>query len=93
MTTDLFSINKPRGKEIYDRSFAIIQQVREELAELDKELMDLPEGAQWSGQKATEFMSAYGEQRNKITNSFPDALTEIAEALNAKLKEYVAVDG
>ena len=86
------SINTEVAKSIYDKAMALQENIQEELSQLDKQLMNLPDGGEWRGAAADTFMNAYTDMQTKITTDFPNLLEELASNLNKNLANLVAAD-
>lgn len=86
------SINTEQAKAIYDKAMALQGSIKEELAQLNKQLMDLPDRGEWRGVAADTFMNVYMDMQNKITTEFPNLLEELANNLNKNLANLIDAD-
>jgi len=86
------SIDTGRAGEIYTNSVSRIGRLREELAALNTDIMDLPEGANWKGDAADKFMGIYAEMQDQITNQFPQLLDDLNTNLNTNLQNLIDAD-
>lgn len=86
------SINTGEAKSIYDKSKSLIQEMRDELAQLNSEITALPDRGEWKGDAADKFMGIYGDMQNKITQEFPQLLDDLADNLDKNLQNLVDAD-
>jgi WXG100 family type VII secretion target len=88
----VISINTEVATTIYTTSKATIEELRERLASLDKDIMDLPGGGEWKGDAADKFMGIYHEMQSKITTEFPQLLDDLNENLDKNLQNLISAD-
>lgn len=86
------SINTEAAGAIYKRSVELTEQIREELAQLNKEILDLPDRGEWKGDAADKFMGIYLDMQTKITQEFPDLLADLSDNLTKNLQNLVSAD-
>lgn len=90
--TGQISLNPGEVKSIYNKSKALIQDVRDQLIQLNSEITALPDRGEWKGDAADTFMGIYGDMQNKITVDFPEVLDALAENLDTRVQKIINAD-
>lgn len=86
------SINTGEAKAIYDKAMQLIGEMRDELRQMDTQIMELPTRGEWKGDAADKFMNVYQDMQNKITQEFPQLLEDVATNLNTNLANLIDAD-
>jgi len=86
------SINTGEATSIYNKAMELKAEIADQLAQLNSQIMDLPERGEWKGDAADNFMGVYSDMQSKITQDFPQLLEDLAECLNKNLANLIDAD-
>ena len=89
---DQISINVAAASRIYSNSKNLIETIRQDLANLDREIKSLETDGEWRGAAKDAFFNFYLSIERKVTQEFPDMLNETNENLDKNLRNLIAAD-